>query len=691
MLNYCSPFIPNYSTVSAPLRALTRKGQPFHWTADHESSFKQLKESLSKSIQLSYYNPEAETEVIIDASPTGLGAILAQKQDDGQFRPIRFGSRALTDVESRYSQTEREALAARWSCEHFHYFIYHRPFTIRTDHKPLEKLLSSKSNPPPRIQRWLLYLQAYDYQICYVRRDPIAADYLSRYHPFAINSMDQSPESADAEHHVNAIISDAVPKFFTLQNIVDETKSDPVLCKVIENVKRNNWLKSDNETRPYYNVRNELSVKQGLLLKQNCIVIPTKLKSVILQKIHPPHQGIVKTKALVREKVWWPTVNKDIETRVSCQVTDNRTAPPEPIHMTETPLKPWMLLATDLKGPVITGEHILVVIDYMSRYPVVEVLDTITSQDMIRSFRKIFAAYGYPETITVDNGKQFNSAEFRDFMHQHNIKLRPVTPYWPSANGEVERFNRTIGKVIQGAVIDGQNWKDALQDFIHVYRTTPHSTTKVPPAKVLFRYNVKNDLPDLDLSSPSTAKIYNQLKATDKSKKSKIKSTADQSRNSKEFHSYNPGDKVLVKNINRRNKSESFWLPDVFTIIKVYSASVKVAKGKRIFIRHKTHIKHYHRPPHHRPPVVSKPAHRDVYYHQPLSMIQLEPDPEVESDSESELSDHTLSLSDYSGSSDDSDESVVDSDATIPYNESDEQVRSKRQRKMPNKYADFII
>ena len=117
-----------------------------------------MKHLLNTTEVLAYYNPDANTEIIIDASPHGLGAILAQEQPNGQYKPVRYGSRALDDTEQRYSQTEREALAARWACEHFHYYIYDRQFTIKTDHKPLEKLLSAKSNPPPRIQRWMLYL-----------------------------------------------------------------------------------------------------------------------------------------------------------------------------------------------------------------------------------------------------------------------------------------------------------------------------------------------------------------------------------------------------------------------------------------------------------------------------------------------------------------------------------------------------
>ena len=92
----------------------------------------------------------------MDISPRGLGAVLTQKQQYGYYQPIAYGSRALAPTESLHSQTEREGLAVVWSCQHFHYDVYDNKTTIITDHKPLEKLLSSTSNPTPRIQRWIL-------------------------------------------------------------------------------------------------------------------------------------------------------------------------------------------------------------------------------------------------------------------------------------------------------------------------------------------------------------------------------------------------------------------------------------------------------------------------------------------------------------------------------------------------------
>lgn len=131
---------------------------------------------------MAYFYPNRETELIVDASPVGLGAILLQK-DKKRKHIIAYASRALSDVERRYSQTEREALAIVWSCKHFHLYIYGKEFTMVTDHKPLELIWNNpRSKPPARIERWGLRLQPYNLKIEYRKGTDNPADYMSR-HP----------------------------------------------------------------------------------------------------------------------------------------------------------------------------------------------------------------------------------------------------------------------------------------------------------------------------------------------------------------------------------------------------------------------------------------------------------------------------------------------------------------------------
>ena len=108
---------------------------------------------------LALYNPNADTLGSADASSFGLGAVLTQKQDNDEWLPITYVSRALTPTERRYAQIEKEALAITYACERFQEYIIGKSFHINTDHKRLVPIFSFKSleELPLRVQRFCLY------------------------------------------------------------------------------------------------------------------------------------------------------------------------------------------------------------------------------------------------------------------------------------------------------------------------------------------------------------------------------------------------------------------------------------------------------------------------------------------------------------------------------------------------------
>ena len=157
LVNYCSRYIPDLATKAEPLRRLTRKNQPFVFGAKEQKSFETLKLQLGRAETLAYFDVKARTQVIADASPYGLGGILVQIQK-GEPRIVTYASRSLSEVERRYSQTEKEALALVWACEKFHSYIYGLKFDLITDHKPLEAIYTPKSKPCACIEHWVLRL-----------------------------------------------------------------------------------------------------------------------------------------------------------------------------------------------------------------------------------------------------------------------------------------------------------------------------------------------------------------------------------------------------------------------------------------------------------------------------------------------------------------------------------------------------
>lgn len=111
LATYCSRYIPDFEMVAEPLHRLMRKDTPYAWRKEQETSFKTLKEKLSSAPVLVYFNKDAETQVITNASPVGLGAVLVKRQTDGNYRPVHYVARSLSDVERRHCQTEKEALS----------------------------------------------------------------------------------------------------------------------------------------------------------------------------------------------------------------------------------------------------------------------------------------------------------------------------------------------------------------------------------------------------------------------------------------------------------------------------------------------------------------------------------------------------------------------------------------------------
>ena len=144
-----------------------------------KKAFQELKERLAYAETLGYFDKDAPTQVIADAGPVGLGAVLTQKQKNGP-RVICYASRSLTDTERRYSQTEKEALALVWACEKFHPYVYGVPFDLVTEHKPLEVIYGPRSRPCAHTERWVLRMQPYKFKVKYEHGPSNIADPLSR-------------------------------------------------------------------------------------------------------------------------------------------------------------------------------------------------------------------------------------------------------------------------------------------------------------------------------------------------------------------------------------------------------------------------------------------------------------------------------------------------------------------------------
>lgn len=235
----------------------------------------------------------------------------------------------------------------------------------------------------------------------------------------------------------------------------------------------------------------------------------------MLSELHAGHLGIVKMKSVARNRIWWPGIDSEIEDLarkcVECQQT--RSAPPTGIlHPWSWPGKPWQRLHIDFAGPFM-GLMFLVVVDSHSKWLEVIPMSSTTAQKTVSVLRQLFTAYGLPEQVVSDNGPQFVSSEFSEFMRENGVKHIRTSPYHPSSNGEAERFVQTFKRALKAGSRETGTVEQKLCRFLLAYRSSPHCTTGVSPAELFLGRPVRTRL---DLLKPSVAVVVRNKQADQK-------------------------------------------------------------------------------------------------------------------------------------------------------------------------------
>ena len=417
--------------------------------------------------------------------------MISQKQPTGEWRPVAYQSRSLAPTEQRYSQIEKEALAITWACERFSHFVLGLTFHIQTDHKPLIPLLSTKAldELPPRVLRFRLRLMRYHFSISHVPgKDLITADALSR---APISSNDPSDQALLAEvASMVAAITNSLPASDQRLTEICTHQAEDDTCRRIITYCKNGWPDKHclpDSLKPYWSYRGELTLSNDqLLLCGQRIVIPDTQRLKVLEQLHTGHQGITKCRERAKQSVWWPGLSRQLAEYVtkcvSCAQMRQQNA--EPLLPSEMPTLPWQKLAADF-FEYKSREHLLVV-DYYSRFIEIALLSTMTSTETIRHLRSIFARHGIPDELRTDNGRQFTSQEFQQFMQDNNIRHTTSSPLFPQANGMAERAVKTAKRLIRSS-------SDPYTALL-AYRATPLENG-YSPAQLLFGRRIKTTVP----------------------------------------------------------------------------------------------------------------------------------------------------------------------------------------------------
>ena len=382
-VNYYSRYLPNLATLIEPLNALRGHKAVWKFGALEKAAYDKLKALLASEQVLTFYDPQLPIRIDADASSVGLGVVMSHVYPDGSERPIEFHSRTLTEAERRYSQIEKEALSIVWGVQKLHRYIYARPFSLVTDHKPLLFLFHEHKKIPEmaisRIQRWAIILSSYQYSIQYRSTEKhYNADVCSR---FPLKKTDESVEEIYQVESASVFSLCEDKPLLNSTLIARYTRADPLLSKVILFVQegwpptfgKKSVSDENNETsdtmKQYYQRRFELSVEQNCLLWGARVVIPEKLRDSILELLHCTHLGSCSMKALGRGYVWWPKMDEAIEgvarSCQTCQLNQPRPAKAVP-HPWTAPTTPWERIHLDFCS--FNGFQWLLVVDAFSKW-----------------------------------------------------------------------------------------------------------------------------------------------------------------------------------------------------------------------------------------------------------------------------------------------------------------------------------
>uniref|UniRef100_A0A1B6L0V9 RNA-directed DNA polymerase n=1 Tax=Graphocephala atropunctata TaxID=36148 RepID=A0A1B6L0V9_9HEMI len=248
LLNYYHKFIPNLSTKLEPLYRLLHSKAKFVFCKEQIDTFVNSKTWLEKYNVLSHYDDTKELVLCCDASSVGVGAVISNRDSNGNEKPIHFASRTLSKHEQNYAHIEREALAIMFGLKKFHRYLYGRSFVLQTDNKSLSIILDPSKCIPPmsamRIQRWALLLSSYNYKVEFCKGKDIAhADYLSR----APLSNTNDPVSCEIN-----FLSPTKCEPLSSYDIAAETKKDAMLSKILDLTLAGWPNQVDKEFEPYF-------------------------------------------------------------------------------------------------------------------------------------------------------------------------------------------------------------------------------------------------------------------------------------------------------------------------------------------------------------------------------------------------------------------------------------------------------
>ncbi|KAL0177165.1 hypothetical protein M9458_026059, partial [Cirrhinus mrigala] len=438
--NFYRRFIRHFSSVAAPLTAMVRKGASrLAWSQPALQAFDDLRQRFTTAPILHHPDPDRPFIVEVDASSTGVGAVLSQRHGEpAKMFPCAYFSHKLSPAERNYDVGNRELLAIKLALEEWRHWLEgaKHPFTVLTDHRNLEYLRSAKVLNH-RQARWSLFFTRFQFQVSYrPGTQNTKADALSRIH-------EPGQPVASSEPVLPTTLILAPVTWDLMTEIAEAQLLDP----------------TPTECPP------------------NLTYVPLCLRPRVLSQVHTApssgHPGIEATLHLLHNRFWWPTLRHNtIKFVQSCAVCNTTKTPRRPpaglLQPLPVPQRPWSHLAIDFVTdlPPSNGyTTILSVVDRFSKgcrfIPLPKLPTAMETAEQLCNW--VFRLCGLPEDILSDRGPQFTSRLWASFFGLLGVNVSLTSGYHPQANGQVERLNQELTRFLRSYCLDHQeDWSRYL-------------------------------------------------------------------------------------------------------------------------------------------------------------------------------------------------------------------------------------
>ena len=540
---------PLYDIISGEDNA--KKKEKVVLSPEASEAFKRLKEACLQAPILAFPDFDKPFLLETDASGKGLGAVLSQKREDGRYHPVAYASRVMNDTEQRYHSNKKEFLALKWAvCEQFHEYLSpygknRNEFVVKTDNNPLTYVFSSASLDAAG-QRWVAKLSDYNFSLEYQKgKDNTVADFLSRVEDRLPEAEVQSCLTTIPCLGTKAVLDNAITPIEARAELQEPTrvqyaevlgvkparlaelhvtdwkkaqKDDPVLFVVVKNLRapREQFkaalrlLLDKKSAAAFVSQRENMVLKDGLLyIKTNIgptkepiwrFVVPKEYRTTAVNGCHHEagHQGQKRSTSLMVERFWWPGMCRDLINQVKacsrCQKFEAKpakadlcpivaSAPGEILHIDYTSIEETVELNAQ---PVI--RNVLVLQDHFSKYVVAYVVDDQKAETAAWTLRNgYFSLFGAPAYLISDQGRAFTGHVISHLCKLYGVQKLRTSPYHAQTNGQVERMNQTIIRMIGKLESDKKaRWSLYLPELLMAYNATRSAVTGYSPYYLLF-------------------------------------------------------------------------------------------------------------------------------------------------------------------------------------------------------------